>query len=66
MKKKNLVVDRENKQKKKVGEGPLAKFIDAIKRFIGFTVLGRMIKLIEDILKEEDRFNTVVKFLKDW
>ena len=59
-------VDRENKQKKKVGEGPLAKFIDAIKRFIGFTVLGRMIKLIEDILKEEDRFNTVVKFLKDW
>ena len=58
-------VDRENKQKKKVGEGPLAKFIDAIKRFIGFTVLGRMIKLIEDILKEEDRFNTVVKFLKE-
>ena len=59
-------VDRENKQKKKVGEGPLAKFIDAIKRFIGFTILGRAIKLIEDILKEEDRFNTVVKFLKDW
>ena len=59
-------VDRENKQKKQVGEGPLAKFIDAIKRFIGFTILGRAIKLIEDILKEEDRFNTVVKFLKDW